>query len=102
MDEKLRHQRDILSCGVIEAGITDARLHYGSRIGDGRSIAGWSFEVRIDAAERAGLIRSGCARLPAAARRCKDLTDADGQLRPEAAVSERDARVVGQVLRVVM
>jgi hypothetical protein len=92
----------ILSCGVIEAVITDALLHCGSRIADGGSIAGWSFEVRIDAAERAGLIRSGCARLPAAARRYKDLTDADGQLRPEAAVSERDARVAGQVLRVVM
>jgi hypothetical protein len=92
----------ILSCGVIEAVITDALLHCGSRIADGGLIADWSFEVRIDAAERAGLIRSGCARLPAVARRYKDLTDVDGQLRADAAVTERDARVAGQVLRVVM
>jgi hypothetical protein len=89
----------ILSCGVIEAVITDALLR---RCADCGSIADWSFEARIDAAERAGLIRGGCARLPAVARRYKDLTDADGQLRRVAAVSERDARVAGQVLRVVM
>ena len=89
----------ILSCGVIESVITDALLHRGADTG---SIAEWSFEARIDAAERAGLIRSGCARLPAVARRYRDLTDADGLLRADAAVSERDARVAGQVLRVVM
>ena len=62
----------------------------------------WSFDDRITAAERKGLIHRGCARLPPVARRYRDLTDADGQLRPDAAVSERDARVAGQVLRVVM
>ncbi len=92
----------MLFCGVIESVITDALLHCGSRIADCGSIAEWSFEARIDAAERAGLIRGGCARLPAVARRYKDMTDADGQLRPGATVSERDARVAGQVLRVVM
>jgi len=89
----------ILSCGVIESVITDALLHRGA---DDGSIAELSFEARIDAAERMGLIRGGCARLPAVARRYKDLTDPDGQVRPGAAVSERDARVAGQVLRVVM
>jgi hypothetical protein len=86
----------ILSCGVIEAIITDALQHRGSLI------THWSFEARIAAAERERLIRGGCARLPAAARHYKDLTDADGQLRPGATVSEREARVAGQVLMVVM
>ena len=61
-----------------------------------------TFEARIAAAERAGLIRGGCARLPLAARAYRDLTDADGQLRPGVSVSERDAKVVRQVLHIVM
>jgi hypothetical protein len=36
------------------------------------------------------------------ARRYRDLTDADGELRTDAPVSEREARLAGQVLRVVM
>jgi hypothetical protein len=65
-------------------------------------VADWSFELRITAAERAGLIRGGCARLPPVARAYRDLTDSDGQLQPDVSVSERDARVTTQVLRVVM
>jgi hypothetical protein len=94
----------ILSCGVIEAALTDALDHARPRAydaPDGR-IADWSFERRIAAAERAGLIRSGCARLPPVARRYRDLTDADGELRVDAPVSEREARLAGQVLHVVM
>ena len=94
----------ILSCSVIEAVLTDA-LDY-ARPGaadapEGR-IAESSFERRIAAAESAGLIRSGCARLPPVARRYRDLTDADGELRVDAPVSEREARLAGQVLHVVM
>ncbi len=120
----------VLSCGVIEAIITDALQHCGSRIADcgfdrgfNRSIqsavsdqsairnpqsemtgrvADWSFEARIAAAEREGLIRGGCARLPPVARAYRDLTDSDGQLQPDVSVSERDARVTTQVLHVVM
>jgi hypothetical protein len=111
----------ILSCGLIEALITDALLHCGSRsadcgsiadcglriadsgrIPDSGSVAGWSFEARIAAAEREGLIRGGCARLPPVARAYRDLTDGDGQLRPDVSVSERDARVTSQVLHVLM
>jgi hypothetical protein len=93
----------ILSCGVIEAVLTDALLHCGSRIAEcGLDFADWSFERRIAAAERAGLIRGGCARLPPVARRYKDLTDGDGDLRADAPVSEREARLAGQVLHVVM
>src|SRR5450756_1913958 len=59
----------VLSCGVIEAVLTDA----------------------LD-----------CARLPPVARKYRDLTDADGELRVDAPVSEREARLAGQVLHVVM
>ena len=61
-----------------------------------------SFESRIAAAERAGLIRGGCARLPPVARGYRELTDGDGALRPDVTVSEREARIAGQVLVVVM
>jgi hypothetical protein len=94
----------ILSCGVIEAVLTDALDYAGPRVHgapEGR-LADWSFERRIAAAEGAGLIRSGCARLPPVARTYRDLTDADGELRVDAPVSEREARLAGQVLRVVM
>ena len=40
--------------------------------------------------------------VPPVARRYRDLTDADGELRADAPVSEREARLAGQVLRVVM
>jgi hypothetical protein len=92
----------ILSCGVIEAIITDALQDCGSRIADGGSLADLSFQARIAAAERERLIRGGCARLPPVARNYRDLTHADGELRSELAISERDARVATQVLRVVM
>jgi hypothetical protein len=94
----------VLSCGVIEAVLTDALDYARQQAHDapeGR-IADWSFERRIAAAERAGLIRSGCARLPPVARKYRDLTDADGELRVDAPVSEREARLAGQVLHVVM
>jgi hypothetical protein len=103
------------SCGILEAIVTDALEHKGlsalaassapaaqlaeGKIAEGK-IADWSFDTRLATAERAGLIRSGCARLPAVARTYRDYTDADGG--PKTTVSERDARVAGQVLHVVM
>ncbi|MCM3877438.1 MAG: hypothetical protein NEA02_13615 [Thermoanaerobaculia bacterium] len=94
----------ILSCGVIEAVLTDALDGAEARAHDAPEghRAEWSFERRIAAAESAGLIRGGCARLPPVARRYRDLTDADGELRGDAPVSEREARLAGQVLQVVM
>jgi len=119
----------ILSCGVIEAVLTDALDYVRSQAHDASAsarhestasygetspkppageggpdarVAAWSFETRIAAAERMGLIRGGCARLPPVARKYRDLTDADGELRADAPVSEREARLAGQVLRVVM
>jgi hypothetical protein len=90
----------ILSCGVIEALLTDALEH--ASLSHPTLGEGGSFVTRIAAAEHAGLIRGGCARLPAVARRYRDLTGADGELRADAQVSEREARLAGQVLRVVM
>jgi hypothetical protein len=66
------------------------------------TISSWSFDQRIDAAERAGLIRGGCARLPAVARRYRDLAETSAPAEAEAPVNERDTRVTGQVLTIVM
>jgi hypothetical protein len=100
------------ACGILEAIVTDALEHKGlsalaasvapaGKIAEG-TIADWSFQTRLAVAERAGLIRGGCARLPAAARTYRDHTDADGESGQTASVSERDARQAGQVLHVVM
>lgn len=94
----------VLSCGLLEAVLTDALDHSRRETHDARdgNTAHWSFERRISAAESAGLIRGGCARLPPVARRYRELTAVDGDLRVDAPVSEREARLAGQVLRVVM
>ena len=96
------------SCGIIEAIITDALRLAGPELVEGRArsgqapvephdgpIAEWSFEHRIAAAEAAGLIRGGCARLPAVARAYRE---ADANV----TISERDAKLARQVLNVVM
>jgi hypothetical protein len=71
----------ILSCGVLEAVLTDALDHARQEARDApeERIADWPV-----------------------ARTYRDLTDADGELRVDARVSEREARLAGQVLRVVM
>jgi hypothetical protein len=92
------------SCGILEAIVTDALEFMGpgalaasgapaGKIGD------WPFETRLDIAERTGLIRGGCARLPAVARRYRD---ADSSREVNLPVSEREARQAGQVLHVIM
>jgi len=90
------------SCGILEAIVTDALEHRGLNAlapsGAPEKIADWSFETRLTVAERAGLIRGGCARLPLVARRYRD----HGEHAAEVIVSERDARRAGQVLHVVM
>jgi hypothetical protein len=87
------------SCGILEAIVTDAlQCKELSALADSGVPAGeigdWSFVTRLAIAERAGLIRGGWARLPAAARTYRDPA--------KATVSEVDARQAGQVLRVVM
>ncbi|SRR5713226_755942 len=91
------------SCGILEAIVTDALEHKGlSALAASGALAGkiadWSFETRLAVAERAGLIRGGCARLPAVARTYRDHDEGN----PKVTVSERDARQAGQVLHVVM
>lgn len=106
--ERGRYAQSLLvSCGVLEAIVTDALEHGGHRalapdeLPPGK-ITDWSFEQRLTVAEKAGLIHGECARLPQIARGYRNLTANDGQYDPQAQVSERDARQVGQVLRVVM
>jgi len=95
------------SCGILEAIVTDALEHRGLAAlaasgAPAGNIADWSFNTRLAVAERVGLIRNGCARLPAVARTYRDHGDGDGDGGSLATVSERDARLAGQVLRVVM
>lgn len=95
----------LTSCGILEAIVTDALEHKGlsALIASGapvEKISDWSFETRLAVAERAGLIRGGCARLPAIARAYRDDAEAGGGLNTK--VTERDARQTGQVLHVIM
>ena len=78
------------SCSILETIITDALRRDAQA-----SEASATFAARIAAAEHAGLIRGGCARLPAVARTYRDLA-------PDAAISERDAKVARQVLHVIL
>jgi hypothetical protein len=83
-----------VSCSILEAIITDALEKKGI------DAVSWSFDARIEAARRDGLIGGGCARLPAVARRYRERGDEAHT--PGGRVTERDARVVKQVLMVVM
>ena len=87
----------IHSCGILETVITDALLAKGQT-----DLAEAPFETRIAAAENAGIIRGGCARLPSVARHYRELTNPEGELRADVTISERDARVAGQVLNVIL
>ena len=97
----------LTSCGILEAIVTDALEHKGldtlsdSGIPAGK-ISDWSFDTRLSVAEKMGLIRGGCARLPAIARSYRDLGESNGDGGLKATVSARDARTAGQVLHVVM
>ena len=94
----------VLSCSVIESLLTDGLDAVANTTDDRRGGPSGppSFEQRIAQAEAAGIIRGGCARLPAVARAYDDLTDEAGELRAGVHVTEREARLAGQVLRVVM
>ena len=63
-------------------------------------ISDWTFNERLIVAEKAGLIRGGCARVPEIARRYRDSMDADGNANLQ--VTEQDARRSMQVLHVIM
>jgi len=92
-------------CGILEAIVTDALESRGASAlaasgAPAGKIADWSFDTRLAVAEKAGLIRSGAARLPAAARAYRD--HAEGKSASNRITSERDAKTTGQVLHVIM
>ena len=97
----------LTASGLLEAIVTDALASadrdmlaaHGAPEGP---VTGWTFDERISCAERAGLIRGGCGRLPPVARRYAEIANADGELHDDVQISERDARTTGQVLHVVM
>ncbi len=68
----------INSSGILEAIVTDALEHKGldalasAEVPAGK-IGDWSFNDRLTVAEKTGLIRGGCARLPEIARRYRDI-----------------------------
>jgi len=92
----------ITTCGILEAIVTDALEFAGERVlaasGAPGKIVDWSFVTRLEVAEKLGIIRGGCARLPAVARAYRTR----GESGPRATVSEREALTAGQVLHVVM
>src|ERR1700686_3928861 len=102
LEQKDYKQALLTSCGILEAIVTDALEHKGltalaaSGAPPGK-IADWSFNTRLAIAEKSGLIRGGCARLSEIARAYRE--PAKGEMPP---VCERDAKVTGQVLHVVM
>lgn len=95
------------TAGILEAIVTDALEQTGRdalasvalEIPVG-AISDWSFNDRLAVAERAKIIRSGCARLPEIARRYREITDADGN--PQLTITEQGAKRTMQVLHVVM
>ena len=92
-------------CGILEAIVTGALDIKGASAlaasgAPAGKIADWPFATRLAVAEKAGLIRSGCARLPAAARAYRDR--AEPEAGPKGTISERDAKTTGQVLHVIM
>ena len=105
-----QHEYDLAlrtSCGVLEAIVTDALEHKGLQALENSGapagkIGDWPFETRLAVAEKAGLIRGGCARLPEIARTYREHSSDDSQSEMKSAVSESDARRTGQVLNVVI
>ena len=95
----------INSCGILESIVTDALENKGLdslvavEIPKGK-IANWSFDDRLAVAEKAQLIRGGCARLPEISRRYREIADGEGN--PQVTITEQDARRTMQVLHVVM
>ena len=101
LDESRFREAMLTSCGILEAIVTDALEHQAAttKFDTARpagKISDWSFDTRLAVAEKSGLIRGGCARLsPVARAHRSDNNEA-------ATITERDAKVAGQVLRVVM
>jgi hypothetical protein len=92
----------LTSCSILEAIVTDRLTHdLPDDDGPAAAIHGWPFEARIAAAERAGLIGGGCARLPPVAWKYRE-PSAAGERDLNLAVTEREARLASQVLQVIL
>jgi hypothetical protein len=103
LEEKRYEEAFLTSCGILEAIVTDALEHKGLTAlaawgAPPGKIADWSFNTRLAVAEKSGLIRGGCARLPESARAYRE----QNTQKSESTISERDAKLTGQVLHVVM
>jgi hypothetical protein len=97
----------VTSCGILESIVTDALEYKGLTAlmetgAPPEKISEWSFDTRLTVAEQAGLIRSGCARLPTVARTYRDRMNPEGETVQQGTISEGDARRTGQVLHVIM
>jgi hypothetical protein len=95
------------NCGILESIVTDALQQKGlgalqTADAPAVDIADWPFETRLAVAEQSGLIGRGCARLPELARRYRDLSDGQRERASKLGATQRDARITGQVLHVVM
>jgi hypothetical protein len=101
----------VTACSILEAILTDALEHLKQRRAvtdpdhrhvdaNDRNIGDWPFAERIAQAEKTGLIRGGCARLPPVARTYRNRRPGESGSRPT--ISERDARLARQVLHVIM
>jgi hypothetical protein len=86
------------SCGILEAIVTDALEQKPSSamavVETEGKVRDWSFETRLAAAERAGLIRGGWVRLPEVARKYRETE--------QLPIGEQDARRAVQVLNVIL
>jgi hypothetical protein len=95
------------ACGILESIVTDALEHKGLTAllkagAPAEKISDWSFETRLAVAEKAGLIRSGAARLPAVARTYRDGMNTQSEGIPQKTVSDSEAKRTSQVLHVIM
>ncbi len=93
--------------GILEAIITDALQHKGitklqTEDASAPHISDWPFATRLDIAEKSGVIGRGSARLPEAARRYRETGNGNQGHGIMLGISERDARLTGQVLHVIM
>ena len=80
-------------CGILETIITDALEHKGLNVSE------WPFTARIEEAQRAGLIDGSCARLPAVARRYRELAEGEERRVRSPSPTRRARRQAGSARR---
>ena len=96
----------VTSCSVLEALVTEA-LERSDRtslsdVQPAGEVPSWTLDDRLAVAEQLGVISAACVRLPPLARRYRDLLDEMGDLLPDAAVSDLEAKRAAQVLKIIV